>query len=201
MKTFAFIDVIGVKEALSSSRAEGEALLRKFWIAMDTFVNNPQDDRICSKAGESTLTSVDVCATVFSDSALIDVLPEIEPRDFYLKILRSLRQHLDRQQIRFYCIVSRGDYLPQPTSPSLGSLNLGSEHTGRTLWNPAAGCGDAWRNIFDADKMIHKHKNWHSKYSLYAIGAESLLPALKQEEVEIVSDTGVIPLYPCKWPD
>jgi len=198
-KTFAYIDVIGVKKTLADKNKSKE-LLERFWTTMDTFTNNRQDSPYCKAVDTGNLVVPDVYCSVFSDSALIDVEPDIEINDFYKKILKSLKICLDKAELPFYCIVSSGDYIGQAISPKLGGWNMGSGHGARPLWNPIAGSGDAWIQIFEADTAIKKHKAWHEKYSLYALGNESLLDGLSQEEIKIGADANQIKLHACSWP-
>ena len=195
--TYALIDVIGIRKLMPGPKAI-EAL-NKFWQMAETWTNGGHDFT-CRRADRpDTLTLPSVYVSTFSDTALVHSEPEVVLEDFYRHVLLSLKSRLDRAG-RFYCIVSSGDYIPQSTEPALGGI--ASDRGTRPYWTPVAGSGPAWIDLWRADDAIKKKKEWHGKFTLYAVGSRSTFPGLRVVERHQMFDWQDRPvdLSACEWP-
>lgn len=166
LKTYALYDVIGVKAALTSGT--GPAVLKKFWQAADawtTGVGNSFGQQLVLDGRHTEEPQVYV--VTFSDSALLFTRPEFKLEVFY-KIAGSLKQTLERAVGRVYCIISRGEEVAHPAMPALGGTIIDDQM--KPAYFNVAGSGAAWVNLHLADRAIGRRKDWHDRFSLYAVG-------------------------------
>lgn len=170
VKTYALFDVVGVKEALSAG--SGSTVLKEFWRTADAWVNgagNSFGQQLVLGGKRTEVPNVSV--VTFSDSALVFTRPEFELHVFY-KIVGSLKQALERNVGKVYCVVSRGEEVEHPALPALGMMNIDSDM--KPAYFNVAGSGAAWVNMHLADRAIGKRTDWHNRFTLYAVGADSI---------------------------
>lgn len=198
MTTYVYIDVIGIKKKLKSNLNEAKKELEKFWKKMDVYANNIEKPLVRKTEEKDIFISPHVYVDVFSDSAIIHCEPEVEFDDFYEKLLKQLKEHLNG--ISFYCIISIGNEIKASKTPVLGGYLLSSSD--KPYWHQIAGSGEVWINIWIAEDKIKKMKKWRDKYSLYIIGnfRDETLEKIKKEEIGIKSfDGNKVNLYACDW--
>jgi hypothetical protein len=170
LKTYAFYDVVGVKDALKAGN--GLALLKEFWQTADAWTNGPGNS-----FGQQAVQDGDhseeprVYVVTFSDSALLFTRPEFK-LDIFYKIAGNLKQKLQTAVGGVYCIISRGDEIAHPALPARGGTVMDDQN--RPAYLSIAGSGEAWVNLHLADRAIGRRKDWHKKFSLYAVGAQSV---------------------------
>ena len=170
LKTYAFYDVVGVKDALKTGK--GPDLLKAFWQTADGWTNGPGSSFGQQPVQDGGHTEVPrVYIVTFSDSALLFTRPEFK-LDIFYKIAGSLKQKLEKAVAEVYCIISRGDEIAHPALPALGGTVV-DDHSRPAYYN-VAGSGEAWVNLHLADRAIAKRKDWHKKFSLYAVGNRSV---------------------------
>ncbi len=173
IRTYALVDVIGVKEAL---RRNDTRPLREFWATTDAWTNAGAGALgPLPLLGQHAEQVPNVSVVTFSDSALLFTSPEHELAAFY-RILGSLKGRLEATVGHVYCIVSRGDEIAHHEIPALGGNLIGTDN--RPNYFNVAGSGAAWVNLHLADKAIGKHREWHAQYSLYCVGAASKPPGV-----------------------
>lgn len=196
MTTYAYIDVIGVKKLLHSRPNNAVEMLKNFWNKMNIWANNDHKF-ICRKLDQpNELFSPSIYVDVWSDSALIHCEPEVYLEDFYDKILSSIK--LSLVDIPFFCVVCSGEEIEARKTSVLGGL-LSSSGT-RPYWHQVAGSGPVWINLWTAIEELNNMEDWHKKYSLYAVGKESIWIGHKREEKEILDWQGKsIILFACDW--
>jgi len=163
---------------------------------METWTNG-EHGILCQKRDRpGTLFQPSIYVDVWSDSALIHCEPEVSLEDFYSKILSSIRTRLS--PIPFYCVVCTDEEIAASTTAALGGI-VSDEGT-RPYWHQVAGSGPAWINLWTAIEKLNTIKGWHKKYSLYAVGKESVWTGHAREEDGILSCDGKsIVLSACDW--
>jgi hypothetical protein len=172
-KTYALLDMIGVKERLRSADASG---VHEFWSAADAWTNGVGNSLPPKPLpGGHAMQVPEVCVVTFSDSALLFTRPEFDLEVFY-EILGSLKQHLSSRAGHVYCVVSRGEEIAHHQLPALGMNSLGSDL--KPHYFNVAGTGRAWVNLHLADRAVTRHKTWHGQFSLYCVDAESKPPSI-----------------------
>lgn len=187
-KTYALLDVVGVKDALKAGK--GPALLKEFWQTTDAWTTGLGNSFRPAPLLDGSAEQVPhVSVVTFSDSALLFTRPEFRLDVFYT-IVGSLKQKLTERLGRVYCIVSRDEEVEHPAMPALGGTVMGSDM--KPAYFNVAGSGAAWVNLHLADRAIGRRKDWHDKYSLYAVGANSIPPggAAREEETFKMIDGG-----------
>ncbi len=169
-KTYALFDVVGMKEALA--KGTGPALLKKFWQAADAWTNGAAQSYGHHPVMEGAHTEAPgVNVVTFSDSALLFTRPEFRLELFY-KIAGGLKQVLQVAVGPVYCIVSRGEEIAHPSLPALGAIAIDDQM--KPAYFNVAGSGAAWVNLHLADRAVGRRKDWHKKFSLYAVGSRSV---------------------------
>ena len=170
-KTYALLDVVGVKAALKSGR--GAELLGQFWRTADAWTNgvgNSWPPELVPGAGRTE--SPRAFVVTFSDSALLFTRPEFDLGVFY-QIARSLKAALERVAGRVYCIVNRDDEIVHHDLPALGGITMSGSDLRPAYFN-VAGSGAAWVNLHLADRAVGSKKEWHDRFSLYCVGRDSI---------------------------
>ena len=112
----------------------------------------------------------EIYVVTFSDSALLYADPELEMDGFY-SIVHKFRSALNEMG-KVYCVVSRGTEVGHHVLPALGSVVRSGG--GKAYYFNVAGSGQAWVNLHLADAEIKKHRDLHSQFWLYCVGADSL---------------------------
>lgn len=193
MKTLALIDLIGIKARLADGT--GAAKLKEFWTLADAWTNS-QSIEGCRPAGErGTIVSPQAIVTAWSDSLLVQSEPELELKDFYEKILSPLRQVVARVD-KSYAVVCRGSALDAPDGPALGG-RLMRRDGGGNAWTQVFGSGPVWINLWLADKFVNRKTEWHDRFSLYAVGNDSVYQGLAVKETSEMRGTGgaTVPIH------
>lgn len=166
-KTYALLDLIGIKSAIKAGKAA--TILERFWSIADAWTNSQSFPSV-SIPGKGYRASPDVYVSTFSDSALLHTGEEIEIDDF-LTIVRNFKNCIANNICGSYVIISRNDEIAQPSMPAIGGHLIGSNMVPR--YSRVAGSGNAWINLHRADAALHKHNEWHGKYSIYCVGEQS----------------------------
>jgi hypothetical protein len=168
LKTYALLDVVGVKAQLHSGDTKP---VKEFWSAADAWTNGVGNSLQPMRVlGKNQVQVPEVSVVTFSDSALVFTTPEFELDAFY-KILGGLKQALESRVGKVYSIVSRGEDVGHHALPALGMTSLGGDM--KPHYFNVAGTGKAWVDLHLADRAIGKKKEWHPKYTLYCVGANS----------------------------
>jgi hypothetical protein len=180
-RTYILLDIIGMTEALKAGKAAD--LLQGFWDTTQYWTNNissvqrPRPDDVCGStfgylkvAGGVTCQPPDLYMTVLADTAILTGGREYELAEYY-ELAESLVAHLKRRRdLDPYFIINRADELLMPVIESVtlsGSTIIPS-------YIRAVGVGPAWRDIYEADKLIGQKKDWHPRYRRYCVGERSL---------------------------
>jgi hypothetical protein len=100
-KTYALVDLIGIKTAFSAGRAA--EILEQFWNAADAWTNSQNFSPVFIPA-KKYLAAPEVHVCTFSDSALLYTREELEIDDF-LDIVRSFKRHIESRGCPSYAIV------------------------------------------------------------------------------------------------
>ena len=166
-KTYAFYDVIGMKDALENNKEDS---FIKFWQYCQTWTNTYSAACTIKDDPAGTQINPETYITTFSDSAILHTEPEINIDDFY-KIALDLKNGLKEINIDAYCIINCDDEISHSDRPALGCHSEG--RSGRR-YNNAVGSGLSWINLYLADRAISKNKAWHPLYSLYCVGKQNI---------------------------
>ncbi|GEM_PF-3563651 len=190
MKTYAFMDLIGTRDALAAGKAE--ELLKQFWDFAEFWANHSEvhtDVRRVPTTCSNGQESPDVQVVTVSDSLLLSTVDECELTSFF-GLAEHLQTYLETKVgARFYCIISRGSEVHRP---DVGNVTYQSsvEHV---HYRHLAGAGTAWADMMEADNKVQHHKDWRDRYKLYALGIdERELPqtVVKADETTIISKWG-----------
>lgn len=193
MKTLAIIDLIGIKARLEDGT--GAAKLKEFWTRAETWTNT-QNIEYCTSARErNTLICPQAIVTSWSDSLLVQSEPEVEIKDFYEKVLFPLRRVVAGVD-KSYAVVCRGPAIEAPDGPTLGG-RLSRQSGGGDAWTQIFGSGPAWINLWLADQFVNRKSEWHDRFSLYAVGNNSVYPGLVIGETSEMRGTGgaAVPIH------
>ena len=170
-KSYAFIDIIGVKKGLLNGSAL--KLLDTAWKAADNWASMQSSklvDKINSQGAISKIRP-EVMVSTIGDSIFITTKEEYTIESFYV-IIDSFRDYLIKQEIKFYTIVNRDDEVYPHIYPPTGAREY-------NYFN-VTGAGKAWGNIYLFDKEFEDKENktlesWKNKYKYYVIGEKNLL--------------------------
>ena len=93
-RTYAFFDVVGVKDAFRQGSAAD--VLGKFWTAVDAWTNSGAGGAGPMQiAGQNAVQVPDAYVTTFSDSAILHTEPELEISEFW-KLVDGLQEAINR---------------------------------------------------------------------------------------------------------
>lgn len=164
MRTIAFYDVIGIKDAFE--RGDAATMLTDFWNAVDAWTNADVASTPLLIPGTNSMQSPSLRVRTFSDSAVLMMQPEPSIEDFF-DIALKLKSSIEKLGIKSYVVVARGDLVDAPELPALGGHLINSDMS--RAYENIVGSGAAWVNAYLADKCIGKTTAWHGKHSVYAV--------------------------------
>lgn len=167
LKTYALFDVIGVKRAFTTGRAP--AILDAFWKASDVWTDLGTHGMVKLASRPHTQQRADPRVRTFSDSALLDHVPEIAIDDFWA-LTRSLKAAIDRAASSSYVIVCCAHEISHHQLPAAGCSSIDDNLTPKYL--NLSGSGPAFMHLFMADEAIRR-AGWTSSFE-YAVGQTSI---------------------------
>lgn len=188
LRTYLLMDVIGISADLSSGN---ESRIKSFWECADAWTNSGVNLQPLEVEASDHLEVPDVHVVTFSDAALMWTEPEVKIEAFY-DLVASLRTTIETRVGKTYCIVSRGYGTAHHSFPTLGG-HL-QTRTGGPAYVNVGISGAVWINLWRADDVIKRTKNWHAKYSLYCVGRDarpSARPILDQLTIAQADGTSV----------
>lgn len=179
-RTIALFDVIGIKQAFEKGTAED--LFKKFWEAVEAWTNTDAgNQKMRPIPGVRARQKPDLHVRTFSDSAILMLRPEFGLDDFF-EIAQSLKHAIERRELRSYVVVAKGDLVEASKHPATGCFTMDSDFT--RAYENVIGSGAAWVNAYHADLVVGRTKDWHDKYSVYAVDGAiptSMTPADSRE--------------------
>jgi len=162
INSYAFFDIIGIKEALIDGKAIG--LLDRIWKLTDAWAFN-SDRKRGKLLNQKYISNMIPYVTTISDSIIIKTKEEFEIEEFY-NLVDAYRTLLKTNEIQFYTIINRDWEVYPPGFPVMGG----------TMGNylNITGVGAAWGNIYLGDSEIRKNKReWIDKYFYFVIDDKS----------------------------
>lgn len=118
-----------------------------------------------------------------SDTAFLTTKREYIIEDFY-KIVNALKECIERQVGKIYCIVNHDEYIEPPT-PLQYEMGINSMIP---RYINIAGSGPAWENLLIADSELKNKKEWHKIYYLYCVDRNSKPDFWGEEEFHPFKD-------------
>lgn len=167
VKTYTWIDAIGIKEAFKKGRA-GEKLVA-FWNAADAWTNSGMHPTL-QVLDQEAKRRPDVYVVTFSDTALMYTEPELVIEDYY-KLVCGLQEALAHAVEHTYAIICRDEEVSPIFERVFGGQSLGSRN--RPLYTQVAGSGPVWINLHLAERVLRNKSEWHDKYTLYCVDERS----------------------------
>lgn len=182
MKSYAFYDLIGVREALE--KGEVNELLTKFWNAIDAWTNLQAGSQEPARVvGESHIEAPEIFCASFTDSAVMHTSKDHGPSKFY-EIALALKDSIERAAGSCYVVLSYADEIAQPNLPAMGGHSFSRSHVPH--YYRLAGSGDSWANMMYADMAVTKTKEWHGTYSVYCVGDSSVPENLEPQDTKVI---------------
>ncbi|MBI2373300.1 MAG: hypothetical protein HYV07_04820 [Deltaproteobacteria bacterium] len=164
-KTIALFDVVGIKKAFESGDAA--RLLTEFWTAADAWTNAGSFSDAVLIPGTNTMQVPSIRVRTFSDSAVMTIAPELSIQDFH-RIALGLKGAIERRGLKSYVVIGRDEMIGVQDMPALG-MHLVSGDMTRAYEN-IIGSGPAWVNVYLGDQCVGRTKEWHDRFSVYAVG-------------------------------
>ena len=164
-RTIAFFDVVGIKAAFATGNAA--QLLTDFWSAADAWTNAGVESSPLLIPGTNSMQTPDLRVRTFSDSAVLTMHPEPSMEDFH-RISLSLKATIERRALKCYVLIGHGDMVDAPEMPALGAHLMGSDMA--RAYENVIGSGETWVNVYLGDHCVAKTKEWHDRFSVYAVG-------------------------------
>src|SRR5690606_16690755 len=92
---------------------------------------------------------------------------------------------IERRGLQCYVVVGRAEMIDAPDMPALGGHLISSDMT--RAYENVIGSGAAWVNVYLADQCVARTKEWHDRFSVYAVGDAAVPRSAKvQDEREFI---------------
>lgn len=162
-KSYAYIDIIGIKKALMDG--SGVELLNRLWKRTDGWAFSCEGVMGKPLNKEGFLYNAMPYVTTFNDSILIDTEMEFEIKHLY-ELADLYREMLKKNEFSFYTILNQDWEIQPPKFHAMGGT--------KGNYQNITGAGAAWGNIYIGDSEIRHHKTeWIGKYFYYVIDDKS----------------------------
>lgn len=162
-RTYALFDLIGVREGLDAGTAS--KALRDFWNVCEDWANHQIDNLVPLHLADGATSSPTPRLVTYSDSAFFKHDPQLSLTEFF-RLVDDLKQKIEKRAGHCYVVVAHGAEI-EHEPPNIYVKSAGEQEW---RYTNVFGSGDVVVNLWEAEKVVRRTKDWHDKYSTFYVG-------------------------------